>query len=114
MILTALLLGVAVGALVAVFWKDIVGWLQRAAEAVKKAIGKIANGVTVAVKKVYYGMKELSRHYTKTGTQWQETIVSRVISENDVPENIRKRAEMQEEADITDDLNEQLNELELA
>lgn len=59
-------------------------------------------------------MKELSRHYTKTGTQWQETIVSRVISENDVPENIRKRAEMQEEADITDDLNEQLNELELA
>ena len=40
MILTALLLGVAVGALVAVFWKDIVGWLQRAAEAVKKEVAE--------------------------------------------------------------------------
>lgn len=114
MILTALLLGVAVGALVAVFWKDIVGWLQRAAEAVKKVVGKIANGVTVAVKKVYDGMKEISRHYTKTGTQWQETIVSRTISENDVPEEIRRKAEREEEADITNDLSEQLHELELA
>ena len=99
MILTTLILGVAVGALIAAFWKDIVGWLQRAADAVKNAIGKAAVGVTVAIKKLFNGFKEISRHYSKTGTQWQETTVTRTVSESEVPEEIRRKAEMMEEAD---------------
>lgn len=108
MILTTLILGAAVGALIAVFWKDIVGWIQRAAEAVKNAIGKAAIGVTVAIKKLYNGYKEISRHYSKTGTQWQETVATRTVSESDVPEEIRRKAEMMEEADITKELEQQL------
>lgn len=108
MILTTLILGVAVGALIATFWKDIVGWLQRAADAVVKAIGKAAVGVTVALKKLYDGFKEISRHYSKTGTQWQETVVTRTVPESEVPEEFRNRAALMEETDITKELEQQL------
>ena len=108
MILTSILLGVAVGALIATFWKDIVGWLKRAADAVKNAIGQAALGATVAVKKLMDGFKEISRHYSKTGTQWNETVVSRPVSESEVPEEIRRRVAMDSETDITKDLEQQL------
>lgn len=43
-----------------------------------------------------------------TGTQWQETTVTRTVSESEVPEEIRRKAEMMEEADITKELEQQL------
>lgn len=112
MILTTLLLGAGIIAgvgLLAAFWNEITSWLKRAVEKVKEIVSGIHYGVTVFVKKLREGMKEISKHYSKKGTQWEETTVTRTISESEVPDEIKQKARLNEEVEITKEL-----ELELA
>ena len=106
MILTGLLMGAAllVGvSLLTAFWNDITDWLKRAAQKVKDVVGVFAIGFTVFVKKMREGLKEISKHYTKKGTQWEETVVTKEISEDQVPPEIRAKANSMYETDITKD-----------
>ena len=57
---------------------------------------------------MHEGVKEISRHYSKVGQQWEETTVTRVVSESEVPSEILERARANEELDITDELEMQL------
>lgn len=113
MIFTALLLGagVLVGiGLVAVFWNDIVSFLKKAVNKVKELVSGVVYGFKVFVKKISEGIKEISRHYSKVGQQWQETTITRNVSESEVPEEIRNKAMYSEELDITDELEMKLQE----
>lgn len=106
-LLGAAILAVGVG-LLAKFWDSITLWLQRAAKAVKNAISGVVYGCTVFVRKLREGLKEISKHYSKKGTKWEETTVTRQISESEVPEEIRNRASYSQDTDITDECNEQM------
>ena len=111
MILTALLIaaGIIAGVgIISVFWNDIVSWLKRAINKVGEIVSGIVYGAKVFIKKISDGIKEISKHYSKQGTVWQETIVTKIISENDVPREILQHAEFQKELDITDELEQQL------
>lgn len=111
MILTALLLtvGVIAGAtIVATFWNDFVGFLKSAIEKVKNMVSGVVYGCKVFIKKLSDGVKEISRHYSKVEQHWEETTVTRTISESEVPPEILKRAQGNTELDITDELEMQL------
>lgn len=103
-------LSLIVGAvlLFATFWDDIVDWLQKVVNAVKKAIKGILYGVKVIVNKTKEGIREIAKWYSKNGTQWEETTKTRLVSEYDVPEEIRRRAELEGNVDISNQLEEKL------
>lgn len=108
MILIPLLLGAAVVGIVAAFWKDLVNFLRKAVQKVQQIISGIVYGCRVFVKKIHEGVKEISRHYSKVDQHWEETTVTRVVSESEVPSEILERARANEELDITDELEMQL------
>ena len=95
MILTALLWGAGILAgvgIVAAFWNDIVKFLKKAVEKVRQLVEGVVYGCKVFVKKMREGMKEISRHYSKVDQHWEETTVTKVISESEVPPEILERA----------------------
>lgn len=111
MILTTLLFGAAIIAgvgLVARFWNDITDWLKRAVNKVKSIVNGIVYGVTVFIRKTKEGIKEISKHYSKEQTQWTETVTTRTIPESEVPEEIRNKASLSKDTDITKELEMQL------
>lgn len=95
-------------ATLAEYWQQIVSWLDSCIKAVKKLVEGIVYGFKVFIKKVSEAIKEISKHYSKEGNQWTETIQTRVISEDEVPEEIMAKARYNKETDITDDVEEQL------
>lgn len=108
MILTALIVGCAIAGLLAAFWKDLVGFLQKAIDKVKQVVSGILYGSKVFIKKLGEAVKEISRHYSKVDGHWQETTVTRQISASEVPKDILERAGYGTELDITDELEMQL------
>lgn len=94
--------------LLAEFWKDITDWLRKAVNKVKEVVGKISYGVKVFIKKIQEGLKEISKHYSRTGTEWEETVVTRKIPENQVPDEIKAKANSYSETDISEELELQL------
>ena len=75
---------------------------------VQQLVEGIVYGCKVFVKKLQEGVKEISRHYSKVDQHWQETTVTKIISESEVPPEILARAKASEELDITDELEMQL------
>ena len=111
MILTTLLLGAAIIAgvgIVAAFWNDLVKFLKKAIQKVRQLVEGIVYGCKVFVRKIREGIKEISRHYSKVDQHWEETTVTKTISESEVPPEILERARASEELDITDELEMQL------
>lgn len=114
MLLVGLILGATIiagsGILVG-FWNDMVDWLKRAINKVKEVIQHVVFGTKVFVKKIKEAIKEISKHYSKDEVgRWKETIVTREIPESEVPpEIIAKAAQMNQEVDITEELELQLS-----
>lgn len=111
MILTTLLWGAAIIAgvgIVAAFWNDLVTFLKKAVQKVQQVVAGIVYGARVFIQKMREGIKEISRHYSKVEGHWQETTVTRTVSESEVPKEILQRANHSNELDITDELEMQL------
>lgn len=113
MILTSIIFGAVLAAgvvgIVATFWNNIIDFLKKAVEKVKQIVVGIVYGCKVFVKKLSEGVREISRHYSKVDGYWQETTVTKTISEREVPPEILERANAQTELDITDELELQLS-----
>ena len=108
MILANILLGIAVVGLLGAFWDDLVNFLKKAIEKVRKVVSGIVYGCKVFVQKFREGVKEISRHYSKVDEHWQETVVTKTIEESEVPKDILERAKSGREIDITDELEMKL------
>lgn len=108
LLLGGLLLG---GALLATFWKDIVNWIKRGAEKILEKIKQVVVGVKIFVKKMNEAVKEISKHYSKNeNQQWSETLVTREISESEVPKEILQKVKRSSsEVEISNELELQLN-----
>ena len=114
MILSAILLGAGllVGtSLIVTYWNNIISWLKKAINKVKEIVEGVVYGTKVFIKKMKEAIKEISKHYSRDELgRWTETTVTREIPESEVPEEIRKKAMyMNEEVDITDELEMQLS-----
>lgn len=99
------------GGIIAAFWDDICKWIGKAAQAVKKIVNGIVHGVKVYIKKVANDIyQELSKFYSfdENKNQWEETIVSKKVSSNEVPDDIKKLVTGGHEQDISDKFKEKL------
>lgn len=106
MILTALITGAAIIAgvgLLATFWNDITNWIKKAINKVREITNAVCYGVSVFIRKISEGLKEISKHYTKKQNQWEETVVTRKVSESEVPKEILEKASSSYDTDITEE-----------
>lgn len=113
MLLTGIILAataIAGVGLLATYWNNLIGWLKRALRKVAEIVRNVVYGSKVFIRKIQEGIKEISKHYSKDNLgKWQETIVTKTISESEVPKEIREKAESCYEYDITNELELQLN-----
>lgn len=114
MILTSIILGAAliVGTSVVIaFWNDVLSWLKRVTEKVKTVVKGVLQGTCIFLKKMKEAAKEISKNYAKVGTKWQETIVEKTISYNEIPEEYRNRIQVDNlEYDYTKELQLQMQQ----
>ncbi len=114
MILSGLIMGAALIAgtsLVVKFWNTIISWLKRVYDKLRSLIQGVLKGTTIFFKKMGEAAKEISKNYAKVGTKWQETVVQKSITADEIPEEYRmkmKRNNM--EYEFTDELEMQLQQ----
>lgn len=99
---------VTVVATLAEYWQQIVSWLDQCIKTVKKIVEGVVYGFKVFVQKTGEAIKEISKHYSKDGDQWTLTTQTKLISQDEVPEEILAKAYYNRETDITDEVEEQL------
>lgn len=111
MIPVLLLGGLAIAGLaLAAYWKDIVNWLNRIWQKLPSSIKDRLQGAVALVRKIGDTFKNVMKYYSydKTTKKWSETVVTKEVNESDIPEHIRARVSRDNEADISDDLEEKL------
>ena len=104
--LATLLLGAAIVGIVAAFWEELLDFVKKGLKKVKRAVELFK----VFVQKVQNGVKEIARYYARVGQNWEETTITRTISEDELPEEIRnkKRYKKNKETEITEELENML------
>jgi hypothetical protein len=111
LILGSLLAGVVV-AVAITFWDQIKKYLQLAAKKVKQVISAAIVGVATYVQTGNWreGIRAAYKFYSKDENgMWQETVTTKTIDPNEVPEHIRKKLEATEkEIDISEELQLEL------
>lgn len=114
MILSGLILGATIIAgtsLVVKFWNTIVSWLKRVYEKLRSMIRGVLKGTTIFFKKMGEAAKEISKNYAKVGTKWQETVVQKSITVDEIPEEYRMKMKRDNaEYEFTDELEMQLQQ----
>lgn len=105
------------GAVIAVFWKNIVEWLGKAINKIKEVLNVAVEGSEVFIKKVAGRFQEISYHYSKLpGQKWRKDIIinQEYVSESDIPAEILEAARAMENEqimDITSQVEAQILEL---
>lgn len=106
--------GIGVAAAVVTFWDEIKSFLKSAYQKLKKAISAAIVGFSTYLKtgKIFDSIQAAYKFYHKNDkNQWQETIVTRAISESEVPEHIRAKLDKlpaESELDISNELELEL------
>ena len=107
-------LGVVAG-LFATFanWKEIVKWFKDFITALKDLFVTTLKGIAHAAAAFIQVVKEgvaalMHKLYYKEEGQWVEEVRRRVVPENELPAWAKKKLNIQEETDITENLQEEL------
>ena len=100
--LATLLLGAVIVGIVAAFWDELLDFVKKGLKKVKRTVELLK----VFVQKVQNGVKEIARYYSRAGQKWEETTITRTISEDELPEEIRnkKSYKKNKETEITEEL----------
>ena len=104
--LATLLLGAVIVGIVAAFWDELLDFVKKGLKKVKRTVELLK----VFVQKVQNGVKEIVRYYSRAGQKWEETTITRTISEDELPEEIRnkKSYKKNKETEITEELENML------
>lgn len=106
----------AAGVVIAKYWKQIVAVLKKIVDLLPPGIKKYVEGVVTLVRKVADVVKNIFKTYAynRETKEWTETTHTKTVSEDEVPEHIRKRVQKEREVDISDEVQEHLEELQLS
>lgn len=112
MILTALLIAVgaiAIGAIVT-YWDTIRNWLNGLVKKLTAAAKATLIGIKAFVKRTREAYVQIIKGYQQdTQGQWHMTTETKKVSESEVPPEIRAKAQqMNQESDITSELEREL------
>lgn len=113
MIVTALLVAAAAAVtvgVIAAFWDDIRKWLNTLVKKVMRAVKAAVIGVKIFAKKIAEGFQEIAKSYQLDEEgKWHETTVTKTVPESEVPPEILAKAKrMNQEIDISQDLEREL------
>ncbi len=109
-----ILLGAAAltGALIAVYWKKIVKWLQAAYEYLPESLKKRIQGFVTLVKAIHGVFKNIVKYYSynEETQKWKQTIVTQEVNESEIPDEIKAKikSSMTGEVDTSEDVREKL------
>lgn len=112
MISVLLLAGAAIvgAAAVAVFWKDIAAWLSRVWEKLPHNIKENLQGAKAFIENVASKIKNIWYYYSynRDTQKWTETVVSKEVSESEIPQDILEKMRRSNKVDITSEAEKQL------
>lgn len=108
------LLSVAAIAALAIFWQDIVKWIQKAAAKIKEVLNKEPEGTKTFITKTVDGLKNKSKYYYKESVtkEWQEVVYTKPVNESQVPADILAKVRNKaydEEVSTTEELKLAIN-----
>lgn len=107
MILTGIL--IAAGLLGVAYWDDLRVWLVKALEAAKKVVKGVLIGTQVFIQRMNQAYKEVAKMYSQDeNEQWHLTTTTRVVSESEIPAEIRRKAASANEVEITKQFEKEL------
>ncbi|MDY4429639.1 hypothetical protein [Evtepia sp.] len=98
---------IAIGVVCALFWDNILNWIKNIAVSIKERLQKDVYGSTILATRVKGTLKKISKNYVRSGTEWEEYVLTKEIEEDEVPDYIRALEEGAE-LDITEELKLQL------
>lgn len=112
MIEVAIILGAAIiagGTILAKYWNQILDFMKGVILKLKKKMTGILMGSAVFIRKIGDRIQNRTKHYAKDklGT-WQEKIVTLEQNEKEVPLQYRKYVTIEDEFDLTPELELQL------
>ena len=104
---SVVILGVSAIALLKLpkYWRKLIQWVKKSIKDIK--IG----GFLHFLNKQKDSVVQIIKKYIKKKDQWEETVITREISENEVPEDILRKAALQEgeDVDFTTEFKEELS-----
>lgn len=102
--------GAVLGIALIAFWQEIKDWFIKVWDKLPIEVKEDLKGVLAFAKKVDDLVMSIMKYYSYNAitNQWNETIVSKQITSNDIPEHIRNRLRQGNEIDITEDLSKEL------
>lgn len=112
MIAIALILGATLivgGTLVAKYWNKVLDFMKKVIDKLKKKVHGVLMGSAVFIKKIGNKYQNRTKHYSKDELgKWKETIVTYEQNEDEVPEKYRNYATMEDEFDLSPELEMEL------
>ncbi len=92
------------------FWQNIIGWIKKAANKIKEALGLAPEGTRTFITQTAEGLKNRSKYYYKEQVtrEWQEVVYTKSVDESEVPAEILakvRRAPVDTEVSTTEELS---------
>ena len=85
-----LLLSAAMIAGLAMFWRNLIGWIKKAVNKIKEVLGLTPDGTRTFITKTMDGLKNKSKYYYKNQAtrEWEEIVYTKSVDESEVPAEI--------------------------
>ena len=105
-----ILAGIAAGVAVLAFWSEIRDFFKRAWNALPIEITQNLQGVVAVAKMIDGKITTALKYYSyNLETQsWNESIASKVVTTDEIPDHIKQRLQLGHEVDYTNDLAKEL------
>lgn len=110
MILAGLILGALAVGVLSAFWDKIHSFLKKAAQYVKTKVIGLYQGSKVLAKRLRGRVQEITKNYSRVEEHWKVTTVinQETFEMRELPDSVSSRLALSEEADITDELELEL------
>ena len=81
-----------------VFWRKLVEWLQKAAKKIQEVLGVVVEGTRTFIMRTREGLKNKAKYYSKNKIthEWEETIYTKSVNEEEVPAAILAKVHKQD------------------
>ncbi len=98
----------------ALFWKNIVEWIKKAANKIKEVLGLTPDGTRTFISRTIDGFKNKSKYYykNKVTSEWEEIVYTKAVSEDEIPDDILAKVYKQKidvEVSTTEELKLAIN-----
>jgi len=77
-------------AALALYWKNIVEWIKKAANKIKEVLGIAVQGTRTFIARTVEGFQNKIVHYNenKLTGEWEETVYTKKVDESEIPPEI--------------------------